>query len=899
MPIDIGARLGPYEVTGLLGAGGMGEVYRARDTRLQRQVALKVLPERFARDADRLARFEREAQVLASLNHPNIAAIHGLEESSGVLALVLELVEGPTLADRLVTGPIAVEDALPIARQIADALEAAHEHGVIHRDLKPANVKLRPDGAVKVLDFGLAKLTGPAEARSHAGYGPSEGGHYVQDASPTITTPAMTGIGMILGTAAYMSPEQAKGRAADKRSDIWAFGCVLYEMLTGTRVFDADDVSDTLALVLTKEPDWNALPKATPESIARLLRRSLAKDRKRRLSDISDARIELDEASEPRAIEQHSHATQARVLGARERVVWSVGVLVAVAIAAVTTFAVLRSRIPPDPPEMRVDIVTPATTDPASFALSPDGRQLVFAASGNGDSQLWIRSLDAETARALAGTEGATYPFWSPNGRSIGFFAGGKLKRIDVGGGAPRNLANAAPGFGGTWSPDDVILFSATTAGPLFRVSANGGEATPLTKLDPPRQVGHHFPIMLPGGREFLMYARGTTEGQGIYVGSLDSPDVTRLTSADRPPIGYLTAGWLLFVQEGILTARRYDARSRSIAADSIAVSDSVVSGGTTTITVNPAAFSASSGMVAYRTGSASRAQLTWFNRAGQMASTLGAPEFINNPELSRDDRRVAVRRVIENNYDIWLVDEARTIRFTFEVSAEQYASWSPDGNWLAYSAARKGLADLYRKQSSGAGSEELLLESPLQKNVDDWSPDGRFLMYNAEDPATGRDLWVLPIEGDRKPLVFLKTKFEEHRGQFSPDGHFVAYVSNESGRHEIYVRPFPGPGGQWQISAEGGIQPRWSRDEKEIYFIAPDAKLMATTIAVKNGAIEPGTPKALFQTRIPGGGTTAYTRQQYDVSSDGRFLVNTTLDEAVTSPITLLLNWKPSMARR
>jgi hypothetical protein len=440
-----------------------------------------------------------------------------------------------------------------------------------------------------------------------------------------------------------------------------------------------------------------------------------------------------------------------------------------------------------------------------------------------------------------------------------------------------------------------VIVFSPTVTGPLFRVSANGGEATPLTKLDPPRQIGHVFPILLPGGRDFLVYVRGTSDSQGIYVGSFDSTEVTRLISADRPPIGYLASGWLLFIQQGILAARQYDVDRRTIAAEAIAVADSVASGGTTSTTVNPAAFSAAPGLVAYRSGSVSRAQLTWFDRAGQRAGTLGpADDFLFNPELSRDDRRVAVRRNIDNNQDIWLLDQARAIRFTFAPTSEQYPAWSPDGDWLAYTASRKGLGDLYRKRSTGAGSEELLLESPLQKNVDDWSPDGRFLLYNAEDPATARDLWVLPLQGDRKPFVFLKTNFEEHRGQFSPDGRFVAYVSNESGRHEIYVRPFPEAGGQWQVSAAGGIQPRWSHDGKEIYYIAPDGKLMATAILSKNAAVEPGTPTMLFQTRIPGGGTNAYTRQQYDVSSNGRFLVATTIDDTVTSPITLLLNWKP-----
>jgi Tol biopolymer transport system component len=897
----------------------MGEVYRARDTKLNREVALKVLPEQFALESDRLARFQREAQVLASLNHPNIAAIYGFEESrsggsaeSPSGALVLELVEGPTLADRLVAGPIPLEEALPIARQIADALDAAHEHGIVHRDLKPGNIKLRPDEVVKVLDFGLAKLVDPAE-------GPPKGGHYVRPGapddrrvrlqpdltmSPTITTPAMTMAGMILGTAAYMSPEQAKGRAADKRSDIWAFGCVLYEMLTGRRPFEGDDVSDTLAFVLTKQPDWSALPNATPVPISRLLRRSLEKDRKRRLSDIADARLELDEAASARGeIDQHVSTTRG-VLGVRERIGWVIGSLIAVAVAAAALFVAARARTPADAPEMRVDIVTPPTSDPASFALSPDGRFLAFVGESDGNSRLWLRPLDQETARALPGTEGATLPFWSPDSRSIGFFASGNLKRVDVSGGMPRTLANAAPGFGGAWSADDMILFASTGTTALLRVPANAGEAVAQTTLDRPRHLSHSFPLFLPGERDFIFFARGTSEAQGIHLGSLDAPDIRRLTAADGPPFALVTrqapeAHWLLYVRQGTLMAQRWDPSGKILSGEPVPIVDSVVTGtGGYSLTISAfGAFSASrSGLIAYRAGASVQTQLTWFDRSGRAVGTFDArDEMLQTPELSPDGRQVAASRTVQGNSDVFLMDGARRVRRTFDAAIERYPVWSPDGNLLAFVSERKGVADLYRKHVSGVGGDELLWESPYNKNVDDWSPDGRFLLYNEEDPVTLRNLWVLPLDGDRKRTVFLKTNSEEHRGQFSPNGRFVAYVSNEPGQHQIFVRPFPASDNQWQVSSGGGIQPRWSHDGKELYYIALDGKLMAVTITMTNGAIEAGTPKPLFQTRTPGGAQQAYSRPQYDVSSDGRFLINTIVEGTATSPITLLLNWKPN----
>ncbi len=655
MPLSPGFRLGDYEITGSLGAGGMGEVYRARDLHLNRDVALKILPEIFSSDPDRVARFKREAQVLASLNHPHIGAIYGFESTiatpdSGapaVQALVLELVEGQTLANRIARGLLPLEEALPIARQMTEALEAAHEQGIIHRDLKPANIKLRPDGTVKVLDFGLAKAleTGAASG--------IKGGANDALISPTITSPAsLTIAGVILGTAAYMSPEQAKGRAADKRSDVWAFGCVLYEMLTGRRAFAADDASETLAFVLTKEPDWAMLPASTPIAIRRLLQRTLQKDRKQRLADISDARIEIDEAMREPVIRDHQVP---HVPGARERVTWvsALGLLSLIAVAALV-WALRPSQLAP---ELRVDINTPPTTDPASLAISPDGQTMAFVGSSSGSRQLWLRSLDSESARALPGTEGASLPFWEPHGRSIGFFADdAKLKRIDLDGGAVRVLASAPMRWGGSWNADDTILFTPMT-GAIRRLPASGGELRQVTKLQP-QQSNHSFPRFLPDGRHFLYYASGSPEVRGVYVAALDQPDGRRLVDADSIAAS-MTLDHLLFVRGTTVFAQELDPARLQLTGSPFPVTQSVIMGAIAALPI--AAFSASTtGRIVYRAGTTRpQRQFVWFDRSGRELSRVGEPDGGNpfNPSLSLDGSRLAFSRAVGGNLDVWLLD--------------------------------------------------------------------------------------------------------------------------------------------------------------------------------------------------------------------------------------------------
>jgi eukaryotic-like serine/threonine-protein kinase len=889
MTFTTGTKLGTYEIVGPLGSGGMGEVYRARDSKLKREVAIKILPEAFSRDADRVARFQREAEVLASLNHPHIAAIHDLAEFGELRCLVLELVEGETLADRIARGPIPMDESLAIATQIAQALEAAHEKGIIHRDLKPANIKLTHDGNTKVLDFGLAKV------REAQGFATSLSN------SPTLMSASTPGI--IMGTAAYMSPEQAKGKEADRTADVWAFGCVLYEMLTGRRVFEGETVSEILAGVLKGEPDWSRLPADTLEGVRRLLRRSLQKERKLRFHDMADVRIEVDEAqSEPQTGARVMHSAPRR----RERLAWmsAVAVLTLTAAAAIVWAAF---RPVPTAPEMRLEITTPMTTNPWSLAISPDGQKIVFAATSDGRSRLWLRSLDSVSARPLAGTEGALFPFWSPDSRSVGFFADEKLKRIDIGGGSAQELATVGLGFGGAWNNDGVILFS-SPGSPIFRIPATGGEpAVAVTRLETPQQQHHYFPAFLPDGRHFLYYVLGSPEARGVYVGQLDGSQTRRLLDADAPAV-HASSGHLLFVRQAMLFAQQLDPIRLELTGNQVPVAERV------TVGFGPpfAALSASAaGPLVYRSGSARFLHLVWFDRSGKEIGRVGGPDSLDaiSPALSPDDRRVALFRVVNGSVDVWLLELGRSVatRFTSDAANDTGPLWSPDGTSIVFSSNRKGVIDLYRKPAVGAGSEEPLLTTAQNKFATDWSREGRFLLYESTDPKTSSDIWALPMDGDRpstgsgrperaegrKPFPVVQTNFDERGGQFSPDGKWIAYQSNESGLWEIYVQPFPGPGGKSLISTTGGVQARWRPDGKELFYIALDSRLMAVPIRVaSNGqAVEAGAPVPLFAMRIS---DPVQEDHSYLVSSSGqRFLINTVTEEAA-SPITVILNWKP-----
>jgi eukaryotic-like serine/threonine-protein kinase len=881
MALQPGTRLESYEVVAALGAGGMGEVYRARDCTLNRDVALKILPELFASDPDRLARFTREAQMLAALNHPNIAQIYGVVESPPIAgramtrALVMELVEGEDLAQRLLRGPIPVKEALTIARQVVDALDTAHERGIVHRDLKPANIKVAPDGTVKILDFGLAKKWEPAQDTTSG-------------LSNTPTALDITVSGAILGTPAYMSPEQARGKSADRAADVWAFACLLYEMLTGIKAFRGETATDTLAAIVTAEPGWGALRKDVPPSVQRLLRRCLAKDRRLRLRDAGAVLLELTEAPGDR--------TTPPVTPALERWAW-IGVTALLASAALGTLMFAR-RPAAAAPELRVEISTPPTEDELSLALSADGQKIVFAAAAaGGESQLWLRSLDSSAARPLSGTNGATYPFWSPDGRAVAFFADNKIKRIDVAGGPPQTLVSTSPGRGGAWNTSGVIVFAATD-GPLRRVSEKGGESTPLTRVETPQQLNHRFPQFLPDGQHFLFYVRGAPEVQGIYVASLDGAPMRRLLDAD-PATPYYTARHLLFIRQGALLAQPFDVDRLELNGSPFPVAEPIA--------VDPVGLGAplsvaAAGSLAFRpTVGGRRHQLIWFDRKGHEISTVGNPDTATplHPELSSDGRRVAISRNVNGNVDIWLLETNRGLLnpLTFDAAVDDFPLWSPDGHQIVFTSNRKGAFDLYRKATNGEDGEELLLSAPSFKSATDWSRDGRFILFRMTSPETGYDLWALPIGGDNKPIPIARTNAEERDGQFSPDGKWIAYQSNESGRFEIYLQAFPGPGTKSRISTNGGAQVRWRQDSRELFYVALDGQLMAVPIRLDSNsqAVEAGAPTALFRTRGFGGAVRGVNRQQYVVSPDGqRFLINALSEESVVAPITLILNWRP-----
>jgi len=877
MSIGRGARFGPYEVAALIGVGGMGEVYRATDTNLKRDVALKVLPETFVLNADRLARFQREAEMLASLNHPNIAHIYGLERSDGVTALAMELVAGETLAERIARGPIAIDEALGIAHQIAEALEAAHIRGIVHRDLKPANIKLTPDGAVKVLDFGIAKAVNVG-----ATSGPP---------ASVRTTPTMTEAGVVLGTAAYMSPEQARGKSVDERADIWAFGCLLYEMLTGRPAFGDEDVTATLARVLERGADMSLLPPGLSLGVQQTIKLCLQKDLKRRVADIRDVRLGLEGAFD---------TTPSKIAVASSRA-WIAAFAVAALTAAALAIPARQHLFETPPPETRLDIVTPATDAPNSFALSPDGRQLVFAATGEQSSELWLRSLATGAVQRLPGTARAVYPFWSPDSRSIGFFAEGALKRLDLGARAPQTLAAVRSGGGGTWNADGVIVFApSASSGQLLRVSAAGGATTPVTRLGP--QIGQVRPHFLPDGKRFLFFVgQGAPDGIGIYLGALDGSVSARLTPADGGA-AYLRSGWLLWVRGGKLLAQRLDLARRALVSEPVTLADGVA-----TDTRFSSGFSVStSGLVAYRAGAGSQRQLGWFDRSGAPRGTLGAVDsnLISQPRLLPDGNRAVVPRLVQGNYDLWLLDGSRMSRVTFDAARDDYPQVAHDGNSVVFRSSRLGPGDLYKKILGRADPEELLFASNLLKVPNSLSADGRFLIYSTTgDPETNADLWVLPLEGEHTPSVFLKTPFIESGGAFSPDARWVAYHSNESGRNEVYVRPFIPPGstgteaaragGQWQISTAGGIYPTWRADGRELYYLNPKGEMMATSINNAGDTLVVGAPEVLFPTRIVLGGEDAGQSRQYDVAADGRFLINMELD-SVGAPITIVQSWNP-----
>ena len=885
----VGRQLGPYTIVAPLGAGGMGEVFRAHDSRLGRDVAIKILPSHFTADPERRSRFAREARLLATLNHPHIGAIYGLEDIDGMAALVLELVEGPTLADRLARGPLPIAEALAIARQLADALDAAHENGIVHRDLKPANIALQAatkasgppssDLHAKVLDFGLAK-TIAVRLDSDLIQRPSGSGEDTAD-------------GRILGTPAYMSPEQVRGQSVDKRTDIWAFGCVLYEMLAGRPPFGGDTMSDTFVSILEREPDWAALPSSkTPAPIRTLLERCLRKDPRKRLHDIADARIELDDGSTPLASTKSApDAAPPGSFRGRNRLGWIVAVMLALTLGG--TMLLNRRGVPlATPGLLEFPILPPEgskfTKQQVEFALSPDGRHVAFIANSKAGSSLWVRSLAAVDPRPLPGTEGARNPFWSPDSQSIGFFAGNQLKAVLASGGAAvvpfpgsESFAPVMDAMGGapsgTWGSQDIVVFGPSNDGNLRQINMKrGGRPTPVTMRE---TALHRRPSFLPDGQHFL-YLFGQSE---LRLASLTTAD-TMVIGTFESAVVYC-AGHLLFTRGGNLMAQSFNEKTLRLEGDPVPLRVQV-SG----IPGFPVFSASANGPLVFLPPPTTEPQLTWLDRDGRRVGLVGNPGVVGgNLDLSPDGQQVAFSSNATGHSDIWLMELAteRATRLTDSAAGDADAGWSPNGKYIVFNSSRLGGLSLFLRASDGSGVDVPLVkyEKSVARNftVASWSR-ADVLIFNAYDQSADSDLWTLSMSGDRTPKVFLSSKHNEMNGTFSPDGRWVAYQSDASGRHEVVVRPFPNKDPAQTISLDGGKYPRWRGDGKELFFVSPDGTMMAAdfdaAIGRSRGVLQP-----LFATQIRFG-----DNRPYAVDKSGqRFLLKVAPDPRVVA----VMDWR------
>jgi Tol biopolymer transport system component len=892
MAIAAGVRLGPYEIVAAIGAGGMGEVYRARDTRLDRIVAIKILPTHLAADPQLRERFDREARAISSLNHPHICALFDVGHDE-VDYLVLEFLEGQTLADRLRSGPLPVADALKCAVQIADALDRAHRSGVVHRDLKPANVMLTRAGA-KLLDFGLAKTAAPVVAISGLSMMPT-------------TPPAVTAQGAILGTFQYMAPEQIEGLDADARTDIFAFGAVLFEMLTGRTAFEGKTRASLLGAILKDEPPRvSAVQPLVPKAVDRIVATCLAKDPDERWQSVRDCHHEITWA-----MAEASQSVPAAAVTRRAPLTWAATAVLAIALATTTTMLLRQT------PEVRRASPVQFTVAPpensqfggpagggsgqaAQIAVSPDGREIAFVAATQGANQgvykVWVRSLGSLAPRAIAGSEEGTYPFWSPDNRFIAFFAGGKLKKVQAAGGPPVVLCDAVGGRGGTWNREDVIVFAPSAAGPLLRVSSAGGAPSPATALDTQYgETNHRFPHFLPDGRHFFYTAvTGAApvapRPSVIKIGALDSARVVATLFPAESSVQF-ASGHLLFLRDATLMAQSFDPSSRQAKGEPFPIAERVGTEGSRYVT-----FSASpGGILAYGHGDASRGQeLTWYERSGKILSKVGDIAIQSILALSPDDRRAAISITTGSppNRDVWVVDLARAVnsRITSNPGDDSYPVWSPDGARIAFQSIRGQESGIHVALSSGDRDESLFKVVPpaLVARPTDWSRDGRFLAFTQGGPG-GADVWVLPLTGDRTPFPVAHTSFIEDGATFSPDGRWLAFSSNESGQFQVYVQPFPPTGEKHPISGSGGAQPVWRSDGRELFFITQDATMMAASIDTTHG-LSAGLPQRLFASRASGA---AQTGRQYGVTRDGkRFLMVTQQLAPSTTPLTVVVDW-------
>jgi len=883
-----GTRLGPYEIMSMIGAGGMGEVYRARDTRLDRAVAIKVLPAAVAHDAQFRERFDREARVISRLTHPHICTLYDVGEHEGMAFLAMELIDGETLAARLERGALPIDEALAVAIDIGSALDTAHRAGIVHRDLKPGNIMLARSGP-KLLDFGLAKAAA------------------VQSTATAPTAAAITAHGTILGTFQYMAPEQIEGRDADTRSDIFAFGCVLYEMLTGQKAFSGKSEASLIGAIMhASPPSVSAAVPVSPPELDRLVQTCLAKDPEDRWQDLRDPLRELKWIRTSGLAPRVTASGSAKAVAVGSRAIAVSAGVVALAIV-VGAWLITRSRAATDAPvwaggPITLNIDNPEGTAPPNEqgaisppTVSPDGRTVAWVSRGRDGSNIWIRRLDETTPRALAGTNGATYPFWSPDSRSLGFFAQATLKRTNVAGGSVQSLA-ATPlvALGGTWNAQDVIVFS--TRYGLFQIPAGGGPVTQVAALDRSRQENSlRFPQFLPDGRHFLYVARsGRSEQNAAYVGSLDGKSVRLFPTLSN--VIYAPPGYLLFVRDRTLVARRFDPATLAVGAETIDVAPNV---GGNSITVLGFMSVSTNGVLAYTSTRQPQQALRWFDRQGRVLGTLVEGVAVDQFRIAPDGRRVvaAILDASAGTRSLWIYEAERPpVRLTFAGTHDWEPVWSPDGTRVAFGSYRDGPLNIYVKPVSGAGPDEPLLISDDQKDLSgDWSLDGKFLAYNLILDTNRSDVMAIPLTGaDRKPVPIAATAAQENRARFSPDTRWIAYDSDESGRTEVYVQPFPPTGGKWQVSPSGGFHPVWRRDGRELFYLGSNNTLMAREVRA-GATFELGPPQRLFQTNL----SLSAVGGAYDVSIDGKsFLVADRTAVGPAPPITVVLNW-PALLKR
>lgn len=887
MPLSNGTRLGPYEIQASIGAGGMGEVYRAKDTRLDRTVAIKVLPSHLSEDQQLKQRFEREARAISSLSHQNICALYDIGQQNGLNYIVMEYLEGESLAHRLMRGPLASEQVLRYGIQIAEALDKAHRQSIVHRDLKPANIMITKSGA-KLLDFGLAKYREQEESHTESQLETREG--------------ALTEEGIVIGTVQYMAPEQVEGKKADERTDIFALGEILYEMTTGKKAFEGKSKASMMSAILTTQPaPISAIQPMTPPALEHVVQKCLQKDPEERWQNARDLASELRWISEQTS---QSRVTSPGIARSKTRasIPWALSALLLLSTLAFgflfyRYYSSFHAQTAPE--LLRLSFQLPENTTiaaPGAMAISPDGKKVVFGVTDKqGKTSLYLRFLNSNVSHELSGTIDGSYPFWSPDSRYVGFFAQARMKKIDINGGPAQVICDAPQARGGSWNKDGKIIFTKDANSGLSLIGPEGGTITPVTKIDSEHQESsHRWPNFLPDGRHFLFTIRsGNADARGVYAGSLDSKETKRLL-ADASRAQYVAPGYIFFVREGNLMAASFDAHNSKINGEPFVVAEDIDVEGP----LSNSSFSVSEDQkLIYMNSGSLENQMTWIDRNGNPVSKLGPPGTYFMANLAPDQKNlvVAIPESSTGGYDVWSVELTRGTfsRLTSNPATDVGAVWSPDQTKVVFESNRSGPFDLYIKSAIGSGDEQILLQSEYYKETDDWSSDGKYIMYEEIRPKTNSDLWILPMSGDHKPVPYLQTEFNEAHAQFSPDGKWVAYASDETGRPEVYVQSFPIVSGtKRQISTSGGDQPTWRHDQKELFYLGADGRMMAVPVKM-NGTFEPGEPIALFQTHFGYNPISGSERAQYTVTADGqKFLLENLAKLSSETPINVMLNW-------